>query len=195
MSIDRILKPDYQPTSQDIAQCLAATNKSNTEEVSIDVGDLNYHVTSRNAMGSELYKLLPCFDGVLAIIFIVDVSNYDEELENSLQEVLPEFDRICNSSWCKRASVVLLLNKQEALQENLVSRPLSDAFPEYSGGSDYQAALKFLRDRFLLNVLQSGSRHYDFHFISNTAWHSCTRFIRDAVRDTIVQRALDKYVL
>ena len=61
-----------------------------------------------------------------------------------MQEALTLFDSICNSRWFVKTSIILFLNKIDLFAEKLPHSPLSDYFPDYTGGNDYEAACDYL---------------------------------------------------
>src|SRR5260221_10731214 len=86
-----------------------------------------------------------------------------------MQEALTLFDSICNSRWFVKTSIVnclspysplasllttsimqiLFLNKIDLFAEKLPVSPLSNYFPDFTGGADYDAACDYLLHRFI----------------------------------------------
>lgn len=65
-----------------------------------------------------------------------------------MMESLVLFDSVVNSRWFKRTSIVLFLNKVDLFRQKLPRSPLSNYFPDYSGGNDVNRAAKYLLWRF-----------------------------------------------
>ena len=63
-------------------------------------------------------------------------------------ESLILFDSVVNSRWFLRTSIILFLNKVDLFQQKLPRSPLSNYFPDYSGGADYNRAAKYILWRF-----------------------------------------------
>ena len=63
-------------------------------------------------------------------------------------ESLILFDSVVNSRWFLRTSIILFLNKVDLFQQKLPRSPLSNYFPDYSGGDDYNRAAKYILWRF-----------------------------------------------
>lgn len=63
-------------------------------------------------------------------------------------ESLVLFDSVVNSRWFMRTSIILFLNKVDLFRQKLPRSPLSNYFPDYSGGNDVNRAAKYLLWRF-----------------------------------------------
>jgi len=63
-------------------------------------------------------------------------------------ESLVLFDSVVNSRWFMRTSIILFLNKVDLFKQKLARSPLSNYFPDYSGGNDVNRAAKYLLWRF-----------------------------------------------
>jgi len=63
-------------------------------------------------------------------------------------ESLVLFDSVVNSRWFVRTSIILFLNKVDLFKVKLARSPLSNYFPDYSGGNDVNRAAKYLLWRF-----------------------------------------------
>lgn len=121
---------------------------------------------------SERKKWIHCFENVTSIIFCVALSEYDQVLleesnqvraiglilggtysnhknkQNRMMESLVLFDSVVNSRWFMRTSIILFLNKVDLFRQKLGRSPLSNYFPDYSGGNDINRASKYLLWRF-----------------------------------------------
>lgn len=102
---------------------------------------------------SERKKWIHCFENVTSIIFCVALSEYDQVLleessQNRMMESLLLFDSVVNSRWFMRTSIILFLNKVDIFRQKLSRSPLSNYFPDYSGGNDVNKAAKYLLWRF-----------------------------------------------
>jgi guanine nucleotide-binding protein G(i) subunit alpha len=101
---------------------------------------------------SEWKKWIHQFEDGIIIFFCVDLSQYDESLKesnkNGLRESLFFFDSVVNSQRPRRASIALLLCMVRHFEEKLRSKPLSNYFPDYSGGNDVSRASNYLLSLF-----------------------------------------------
>lgn len=69
-------------------------------------------------------------------------------IQNRMMESLVLFDSVVNSRWFVRTSIILFLNKVDLFKQKLARSPLSNYFPDYSGGNDVTRAAKYLLWRF-----------------------------------------------
>lgn len=51
--------------------------------------------------------------------------------------------------WFTKTSIILFLNKIDLFRAKLGKSPLSETFPEYTGGANYEAACAFLLEKFV----------------------------------------------
>ena len=116
---------------------------------------------------SERRKWIHCFENVTSIIFLVALSEYDQILfesdnevgrkvkneiysnlnhfQNRMEESKALFKTIITYPWFQHSSVILFLNKKDLLEDKIMYSHLQDYFPEYDG--EYVA-----KTRMLLNV-------------------------------------------
>lgn len=83
-------------------------------------------------------------------------------------EALTLFDSICNSRWFVKTSIILFLNKIDLFQEKLVHSPLSDYFPDFTGGDNYDAACDYLLHRFVSLNQSAASKQIYAHYTCAT---------------------------
>lgn len=68
---------------------------------------------------------------------------------NRMQEAMTLFESVANSRWFIKTAIILFLNKIDLFRAKLASSPLSNTFPDYRGGSDYDSATNFLLEKFV----------------------------------------------
>ena len=120
---------------------------------------------------SERRKWIHCFENVTSIIFLVALSEYDQILfesdnevsfrcllsvflwltttrlshvpliQNRMEESKALFKTIITYPWFQNSSVILFLNKKDLLEEKIMYSHLIDYFPEYDG--QYFAVILF----------------------------------------------------
>jgi hypothetical protein len=76
------------------------------------------------------------------------ILTYTDKVQNRMMESLVLFDSVVNSRWFMRTSIILFLNKVDLFRQKLGRSPLSNYFPDYSGGNDINRASKYLLWRF-----------------------------------------------
>ena len=109
-------------------------------------------------MRSERRKWIHCLDKVMAVIFIADLSNYDEIyppitnsedgcFKNKMLESMALFSTVL--SWFKNSDTILYLNKSDVLIEKIKNSHISDYFPDYHGPQrEIKGAKNFFKNQF-----------------------------------------------
>ncbi|KAF3918596.1 hypothetical protein AA313_de0202380 [Arthrobotrys entomopaga] len=186
----RIGTPDYIPTEADVLR--ARTKTTGIYETRFTMGQLNIHMFDVGGQRSERKKWIHCFESVTSIIFCVALSEYDQVLleeqnQNRMLESLVLFDSVVNSRWFVRTSIILFLNKVDLFRQKLPRTPLSNYFPDYSGGPDVNRAAKYLLWRFN----QVNRAHLNLYpHLTQATDTSNIRLVFAAVKETILQNAL-----
>ncbi|XP_017797972.1 PREDICTED: guanine nucleotide-binding protein G(q) subunit alpha isoform X1 [Habropoda laboriosa] len=134
--LERIEKPDFLPTEQDILRARAPT--TGIIEYPFDLDSIIFRMVDVGGQRSERRKWIHCFENVTSIIFLVALSEYDQilfesENENRMEESKALFKTIITYPWFQQSSVILFLNKKDLLEEKIMYSHLVDYFPEYTG--------------------------------------------------------------
>ncbi|KAI5842853.1 guanine nucleotide binding protein, alpha subunit [Tricharina praecox] len=186
----RIGHKDYIPTESDVLR--ARTKTTGIYETRFSMGQLSIHMFDVGGQRSERKKWIHCFEAVTSIIFCVALSEYDQVLleeknQNRMMESLVLFDSVVNSRWFVRTSIILFLNKVDLFKVKLARSPLSNYFPDYSGGNDVNRAAKYLLWRFN----QVNRAHLNLYpHLTQATDTSNIRLVFAAVKETILQNAL-----
>jgi guanine nucleotide-binding protein subunit alpha len=206
----RITAPDYIPNVSDVLR--ARTKTTGIYETRFTMGQLSIQYALGNppsllycgsltrycsmfdvgGQRSERKKWIHCFENVTSIIFCVALSEYDQTLleesnQNRMMESLVLFDSVVNSRWFIRTSIILFLNKVDLFRQKLPRSPLSNYFPDYSGGNDVNRAAKYLLWRF--NQVNRAHLNLYPHLTQATDTTNI-RLVFAAVKETILQNAL-----
>ncbi|GLI72060.1 guanine nucleotide-binding protein alpha-2 subunit [Penicillium ochrochloron] len=186
----RITAPDYIPNVSDVLR--ARTKTTGIYETRFTMGQLSIHMFDVGGQRSERKKWIHCFENVTSIIFCVALSEYDQTLleesnQNRMMESLVLFDSVVNSRWFIRTSIILFLNKVDLFRQKLPRSPLSNYFPDYSGGNDVNRAAKYLLWRF--NQVNRAHLNLYPHLTQATDTTNI-RLVFAAVKETILQNAL-----
>ncbi|KAK6002261.1 hypothetical protein QM012_001899 [Aureobasidium pullulans] len=188
--VHRITQDDYCPTEADVLR--ARTKTTGIYETRFQMGQLSIHMFDVGGQRSERKKWIHCFENVTSIIFCVALSEYDQVLleasdQNRMMESLVLFDSVVNSRWFMRTSIILFLNKVDLFRQKLGKSPLSNYFPDYSGGNDVNRAAKYLLWRFN----QVNRAHLNLYpHLTQATDTSNIRLVFAAVKETILQNAL-----
>ncbi|KAJ5985877.1 hypothetical protein N7522_013073 [Penicillium canescens] len=186
----RITAADYIPNVSDVLR--ARTKTTGIYETRFTMGQLSIHMFDVGGQRSERKKWIHCFENVTSIIFCVALSEYDQVLleesnQNRMMESLVLFDSVVNSRWFMRTSIILFLNKVDLFRLKLPRSPLSNYFPDYSGGNDVNRAAKYLLWRF--NQVNRAHLNLYPHLTQATDTTNI-RLVFAAVKETILQNAL-----
>eukprot|EP01100_Stratorugosa_tubuloviscum_P004746 TRINITY_DN219_c1_g1_i1.p1 TRINITY_DN219_c1_g1~~TRINITY_DN219_c1_g1_i1.p1 ORF type:complete len:355 (-),score=144.66 TRINITY_DN219_c1_g1_i1:119-1183(-) len=192
-NIDRIAAPNYIPDEQDVLRARAKT--TGITETEFDVKQNHFRLVDVGGQRSERRKWIHCFQDVTAVIFCVAMSEYDQKLYedetvNRMHESLKLFDEICNSRWFESTSIILFLNKRDIFEEKIKKSNLTICFPEYAGGTDFQTASSFVKEKFSSLNKDTTAKHVYAHLTTATDT-SNVRFVFSAVQDMILHEALD----
>lgn len=195
--LDRIAKPDYLPTEQDVLRARAPT--SGIIEYPFDLETIIFRMVDVGGQRSERRKWIHCFENVTSIMFLVALSEYDQVLaesdsENRMEESKALFRTIITYPWFQNSSIILFLNKKDLLEEKIMFSHLADYFPEFDGPKcDAQAGREFILKMFVDLNPDSDKIIYS-HFTCATDTENI-RFVFAAVKDTILQLNLKEYNL
>jgi len=193
-SIERISKPDFVPTQQDVLRSRVRT--VGIIETTFRYKDLIYRMFDVGGQRSERRKWIECFDDVTAVIFVASLSGYDLKLfedgiTNRLNEALTLFDAICNNKFFKNTAMILFLNKTDLFSQKIARIPLKTYFPEYDGPEGDAAAAK----RFILGLFKrlnkNPSKNIYEHFTCATDTGNI-RHVFDAVSDIIISKHMQE---
>lgn len=188
--VERFGRPDFIPTTQDILK--ARTKTTGITKTTFKSGMLRIDMFDVGGQRTERRRWVQVFENATTVIFCVALSEYDQLLaedprQNRLVESFQLFDNIVNSRWFHHSSIVLFLNKTDVFRQKLRTSPLSDYFPDYTGGADYDRATEFVRDRFL-RLNRAGLAVYPFLTCATDTANVNVVFA--AVKETVLRNVL-----
>ena len=148
----------------------------------------------------RLEKRLAVFDNVTAIVFVVDISAYDEMVDIILDEgqngltsrlsiAFRSFQEMCASASMAKKSIIVILNQCALFEEKIQTKPFQHYFPNYTGGSDYPLAREHIETQFLSPNL-SENRGIYLYSMRNDDDPNITRFIIATINDIILLQNL-----
>ncbi|GAA5849988.1 hypothetical protein JCM3766R1_001946 [Sporobolomyces carnicolor] len=139
-ALPRISDSAYLPTDQDILR--TRIRSTGIREERFEIEGTKLLVVDVGGQRSERKKWMHLFEDTKLVIFVAAVSEFDQvlyedESQPRISETLMLWESIANSSWLKRASFVLFLNKRDILEEKLRLNPTSFSalLPDYLGPS------------------------------------------------------------
>ncbi|XP_067221749.1 guanine nucleotide-binding protein G(o) subunit alpha-like [Chanodichthys erythropterus] len=185
-SISRIIAPNYIPSETDVLRVRVRTR--GVVETQFRVNNSLYRLYDVGGQRSERKKWYSYFDNVQAVLFMVALSGYDQNLDenhstNRLRESLECFSSTCNSAFFKGASLVLFMNKIDLFGEKILysGRHLRLYQPDFKGPDrDVSCAAQYVTHLFVACAAASGKMVYP-HFTNATDPSS----VHDAFQFTI----------
>ncbi|CAH0604921.1 unnamed protein product [Chrysodeixis includens] len=197
--LERIARPDYIPSHQDILHCRKATK--GITECTININNVPFVFVDVGGQRTQRQKWTQCFDSVTSILFLVSSSEFDQVLSedrktNRLEEALNIFDTIVNNVNFKGISIILFLNKSDLLARKVASKETDIRwfYPQFAGDPHS------LRDvqLFLLNMFADVRREPKttlyHHFTTAIDTHNI-EVVFNSVKDTILNRNLESLML
>ncbi|KAM6977257.1 guanine nucleotide-binding protein G(t) subunit alpha-2-like [Aplochiton taeniatus] len=192
-ALDRIIKPDYVPTDQDVLR--SRVNTTGYVEEKFSCKGLNFRMFDVGGQRSERKKWIQCFQGVNCIIFVGALSAYDmvlveDDEVNRMHESLHLFNSICNHKFFAPTCMVLFLNKKDILMDKVNKVHLSICFPDYEGPNTYEDAAKYIKAQFEDLNMRKGEKQIFTHLTCATdtedikaVFNSVTDVIKENLKD------------
>ncbi|KAJ7122487.1 guanine nucleotide binding protein, alpha subunit [Mycena crocata] len=163
-SLDRISDPSYTPTDDDIIRFKLPSPPVSDVAFSLDLNHPSAYTFRtkltciHRSIGLQR-KWIHSFDGVEAVIFLVEASSYDQMISssdeaedsepvNAIREAIRQFEAIRMHPRFSQTAMALVMNKTAALAQKLGTSPLAIHFPDYAGGNDPAAASQYLSGQF-----------------------------------------------
>ncbi|KAI2809149.1 hypothetical protein BLOT_000294 [Blomia tropicalis] len=169
--IDEIRDINFSPSDQDILRSRRRTSNIQRIEFNVKVpkqyggGSQPFWMFDVGGQRGERRKWIQVFDGITAVLFVVDSSGFDTKLredgtKNRLKECLELFEDVWFSKYLINTGFILFLNKQDILKEKIErGSKIENYFPEYKDykvssketdpNDEYTRARCFIRDKFL----------------------------------------------
>jgi len=160
-SIRRISNIQYLPTDEDIL--LVRKRTTGIIEEYFTIKETKFHIFDVGGQRNERKKWIHCFENVTSVIFVASLSCYDESLledetVNVMDETLNLFAEVCNLRWFEKTPFILFLNKKDLFEKKITQVPLSTCFEDFNGGSNYEAALDYIKQQFNARCRQDGNK-------------------------------------
>ncbi|KPP66272.1 cone transducin alpha subunit-like [Scleropages formosus] len=190
--LDRITKPEYVPSEQDVLRSRVKTTGIIEEQFSCK--ELHFRMFDVGGQRSERKKWIHCFEGVTCIIFCGALSAYDmvlveDDEVNRMHESLHLFNSICNHKFFATTSIVLFLNKKDLFVEKIKKVHLSICFPDYDGPNTYEDASNYIKAQFEDLNMKKGVKEIYSHMTCATDTKN-VEIVFNAVTDIIIKENL-----
>jgi guanine nucleotide-binding protein G(i) subunit alpha len=157
------------PTEADLVR--SQPQQNGVTEHRFKSGRLSIRLIDVALQRNERRKWMNQFEDVTTVMFVVDLACYDDILlvswsgAHAITEQLMLFDSVVNSRWFKHTSIILLLGNVSIFKHKLITKPLKNYYPEYSGGNDFDSAVKYLVRRF--NQVSRAPRNVYPHLVDS----------------------------
>ncbi|KAL5969878.1 Guanine nucleotide-binding protein subunit alpha-13 [Taenia solium] len=142
--LHQIAIPNYVPTNEDIVWSRRPTDSIIEEEIMVHGTPLIF--VDVGGQTKERRKWCQAFTDMIAILFLVGSSHYDElyldrvtgECRNKLREAMSVFEGLINLDAFRRVSVIIFFNKSDLLKEKIEARVsgIRAHFPEFPNDDD-----------------------------------------------------------
>lgn len=204
-NLERICKPNYIPSQDDILHARVRTSGIVEDKYVID----GVHFTMFDVGGqrNERKKWIHAFDGVTAVIFVAAINEYDQVLyednkTSRIAEAVKLFDEISNSQWFAKTSIILFLNKNDLFVSKLWRIPYrlagvrNEDFegpyaedPATDREAVIEAAQKHTLDKFL-GVRRDGDAKQIYHHVTCATDTQNVQVVFNACKDIILRSNL-----
>lgn len=141
----------YIPSEED---CLRSRIRTlGIIETTLEAHGQRFRMLDVGGQKNERRKWIQCFEDVSAVLFVVALSEYDQQmfeddLVNRMTDSLSLFSEIANDPAFSQSTTVLFLNKKDLFREKIKRVPLTVCFPKYDGPQTYEAGVKYIESEF-----------------------------------------------
>uniref|UniRef100_A0AC34F5P9 Uncharacterized protein n=1 Tax=Panagrolaimus sp. ES5 TaxID=591445 RepID=A0AC34F5P9_9BILA len=146
-AMERINKPDFHPTPSDLIRAYVPT--IGIQNIVFNAKKRTFQLLDIGGQKVDRRKWATMYDGIDAIFFCSAISEYDQSFEDDddqsrLMDSLELLEQICNEPKFQNTPIFIFLNETDVLKEKLLTFPLENHFPEYTGNTEAEA-LEFLK--------------------------------------------------
>ncbi|KAH6893884.1 heterotrimeric G-protein alpha subunit, GPA3-like protein [Coprinopsis sp. MPI-PUGE-AT-0042] len=186
----RIAQPDYIPNEMDVLR--AHYEPVGISETRFTTGKLAIHLINVGIQRSERREWIQNFENVTSIVFCAALSGYDQVREGQTQTQMAEslvlLDSVINSRWfLPTSTIVLFLTKIDVFKKKLQRVPLAHYFPEYTGGTDVNKAVKYILWKFMQT---NRARLSVYPALIQAPDTTSIRLVISAIREAVLQNEL-----
>ncbi|XP_067933714.1 G protein alpha o subunit-like [Watersipora subatra] len=148
---------DYIPSEQDILRCRVMTTSITETNITAPYesrSNVHFKVLDVGGQQGERRKWITLFEKVTAVLFVQDISSFDQTLRedsqtNRLLESLKVFHQVITTRYLRSVSVLTFLNKIDILKEKI------------RRGADFGAAMDKIREEAYLNATKPSHTAHD----------------------------------
>nr|CAG4718785.1 unnamed protein product [Naegleria fowleri] len=161
-NIDRIAKPDYSPTVDDVLHCRVKTLGVHQVEIVME-GGIKFRLVDVGGQRAERRKWLELMSEVDAVIFMTSLAEYDQDCYEEkgcwrVKESLETFEKVVNNKLFQNVPFILMLNKSDLFERKLEKKSFKKYFPEFNGNEkDVKECTDYLAKLFLAKCKERSS--------------------------------------
>jgi len=161
-NVERIKRDDYKPTDEDILRCRQRTSGASSTTVFIDKNYFEFFDIGGQKPERAKWEPILSEHQFSSVIYFVaadefDVEDEDKEYQRTKLEISRlVFSEIVNSNMVEHdVPIILFVNRKDLFSQRFSDpegyKQFLATFPGYSGGTDVEAGLDFIKDLFQKN--------------------------------------------
>lgn len=144
---------------------------------------------------SQMRKWIHCFDNVSAVIFVVDLSAYDQKLEQGgdwyMDESVLFWEHLAMLQCLQKAQLFLFLNKRDVFEEKLKRTGGLGAWQPAAGlGADYNTCIRHIQEAHLTRLRCASWMREAFVHATCAIDARNVEFVMESVADVMLKRGL-----
>jgi len=148
--VDTLRAKDYKPSDSDYLRA-----RTKTAAIVEKVFKYNGNIIRAIDVGgqrSERRKWIYCFPDMMALVFCVAMSEYDQKLREKenvqrLDESFSVFAEVINNKYFNRKPIIVFLNKMDIFEEKMKIRHISQYYPEFKSAKDLNEVIELLKKK------------------------------------------------
>jgi len=143
---ETVFSDDYSPTAEDLLHSKIDFN--NVLEYNFTYNGGNFKLIDIGQQ-TNFYKWCHVFTDVNRILFLFNPTNYqivlyEDANTNLVAERLCALNSIANNKYFKKVPITILITKIDIFKEQLKLYNLNTLYYDYTGGTDFDEAIKFM---------------------------------------------------
>ncbi|KAI8913400.1 guanine nucleotide binding protein, alpha subunit [Gorgonomyces haynaldii] len=189
--VEHFNHPNYEMTDQDMLMIRVPTSGITMYEFVIDRQPLIvYDVGGQRGLRKQW---VPFFDHVNCILFVTDLSSFDQRLEedrktNRLVDAIELFQKVSNNPLLRHCNMILFLNKIDLLHKRLKIARVQDTFTRFKGKNEAGDVCNYFGALFK----QQTERRTIVH-PTCCVDTKATRLILNSVIQSIIERSVEEF--
>lgn len=188
-NFDKLIPPNYVPNADDILRCRRKT--TGLIQTQFEYKGIKFSLHDVGGQRSERKKWSNCSEGVSALLYVCCASEYDQkcyedDVTNRMLESMDLFSETINGNYFKDKPIIVFLNKMDVFKTKMAVKDLSCTFPEYTGGSDVEKGIEFLKQQYRDHDKSKKERlHF---FVTQATSKESVKNTFEEVKDFLVQQ-------